>query len=86
MPAEWKSAVRSGFRTQAISPQVEVMSLVGLVLLPIRFGRGLADKVLRAVTPESPAPPSALVVVDGMPEGVPPRGAAGGHRRSRHTV
>ena len=54
------------------------MSLVGLVLLPIRFGRGLADKVLRAVTPESPAPPSALVVVDGMPEGVPP---AGGGRR-----
>jgi hypothetical protein len=48
------------------------MSLVGLVLLPIRFGRGLADKVLHAVTPESPAPPSALVVVDAMPEGVPP--------------
>jgi len=24
------------------------MSLVGLVLLPIRFGRGLADKVLHA--------------------------------------
>jgi hypothetical protein len=43
-----ESAVRSGFRTQAISPQVEVMSLVGLVLLPIRYGRGLADKVLHA--------------------------------------
>lgn len=42
-----ESAVRSGFRTQAISPQVEVMSLVGLVLLPIRFGRDLADKVLQ---------------------------------------
>jgi hypothetical protein len=48
------------------------MSLVDLALLPIRFGLDLADRVLHAVTPESPAPPSELVVVDGMPEGVPP--------------
>ena len=48
------------------------MSLVDLALSPIRFGRGLADKVLHALTPESPAPPSELVVIDGMPEGVPP--------------
>ena len=38
---------------------------------PIRVGRGIADAVLHAVTPESPAPPSELLVVDGMPEGVP---------------
>jgi hypothetical protein len=47
------------------------MSLVNLALLPIRVGLGVADAVLQAVTPPSPAPPSELVVVDGMPEGVP---------------
>jgi hypothetical protein len=47
------------------------MSLVDLALLPIRLGLGVADTVLHAVTPASPAPPSELVVIDGMPEGVP---------------
>jgi pimeloyl-ACP methyl ester carboxylesterase len=47
------------------------MSLVDLALLPIRVGLGVADAVLHAVTPASPAPPSELVVIDGMPEGVP---------------
>ena len=47
------------------------MSLVDVALLPIRFGLGIADAVLHAVVPESPAPPSELFVVDGMPEGVP---------------
>jgi pimeloyl-ACP methyl ester carboxylesterase len=47
------------------------MSLVDLALLPIRVGLGVADAVLQAVTPASPAPPSELVVIDGMPEGVP---------------
>jgi pimeloyl-ACP methyl ester carboxylesterase len=47
------------------------MSLVDIALLPIRVGLQVADTVLHAVTPASPAPPSELVVVDGMPEGVP---------------
>ena len=47
------------------------MSLVDIALLPFRVGRGIADAVLHAVAPESPAPPSELFVVDGMPEGVP---------------
>src|SRR6185437_4520421 len=47
------------------------MSLVDLALLPIRVGLGVAHTVLHAVTPASPAPPSELVVIDGMPEGVP---------------
>src|SRR6478609_3782939 len=47
------------------------MSLVDLALLPIRVGLGVADAVFQAVTPASPAPPSELLVVDGMPEGVP---------------
>ena len=47
------------------------MSLVDLALLPIRIGLRVADAVLQAVTPVSPAPPSELVVVAGMPEGVP---------------
>ena len=47
------------------------MSLVDLALLPIRVGLGVADAVFQAVTPASPAPPSELVVIDGMPEGVP---------------
>ena len=48
------------------------MSLIDLALLPIRVGLGVANAVLQAVAPASPAPPSELVVVDGMPEGVPP--------------
>jgi pimeloyl-ACP methyl ester carboxylesterase len=48
------------------------MSLVDLALLPVRAGLYVADAVLRAVTLAPPAPPSELVVVDGMPEGVPP--------------
>ena len=44
------------------------MSLVDIALLPFRVGRGIADAVLHAVAPESPAPPSELFVVDGMPE------------------
>src|ERR1700738_411194 len=48
------------------------MSLVDLALLPIRIGLGVVDAVLHAATPTSPAPPSELLVVDGMPEGVPP--------------
>ena len=47
------------------------MSLVDLALLPIRVGLGVADAAFQAVTPASPAPPSELVVIDGMPEGVP---------------
>ncbi|HEV7419397.1 MAG TPA: alpha/beta hydrolase-fold protein [Mycobacterium sp.] len=47
------------------------MSLLDLALLPIRVGLGVADAMLHAVTPASPAPPSELVVIDGMPEGVP---------------
>src|SRR3984893_11573567 len=48
------------------------MSLVDLALLPIRIGLGVVDAVLHAATPTSPAPPAELIVVDGMPEGVPP--------------
>ena len=47
------------------------MSLLDIALLPIRVGLGVADAVLQAVTPAPPAPPSELVVIDGMPEGVP---------------
>src|SRR3954452_2380473 len=48
------------------------MSFVDIALLPVRVGLHLADAILQAVIPASPAPPSELVVVDGMPEGVPP--------------
>ena len=47
------------------------MSLFDIALLPVRVGLHVADAVLQAVTPAPPAPPSELVVVDGMPEGVP---------------
>jgi pimeloyl-ACP methyl ester carboxylesterase len=47
------------------------MSLVDIALLPIRVGLHVADAVLQTVAPPSPAPPSELVLVDGMPEGVP---------------
>jgi hypothetical protein len=48
-----------------------LVSLLDLTLLPIRIARHIADVV---VHPEAsaPAPPAELVVVDGMPEGVPP--------------
>ncbi len=48
------------------------MSLLDLALLPIRVGLGVADALLHAVTPPPPAPAADLIVVDGMPEGVPP--------------
>src|ERR1700757_1428786 len=47
------------------------MSLVDIALKPIRVGLQVADAVLQVVTPPPPAPPSELVVIDGMPEGVP---------------
>jgi pimeloyl-ACP methyl ester carboxylesterase len=48
------------------------MSLLDMALLPVRVGLHVADAILQAVTPAPPAPPSELVVADGMPEGVPP--------------
>lgn len=55
------------------------MSILDLPLLPIRIARHVADAVLhpkapaRAAAPApAPAPPAELIVVDGMPEGVPP--------------
>ncbi|MBV9319216.1 MAG: prolyl oligopeptidase family serine peptidase [Mycobacterium sp.] len=42
-----------------------------LALLPIRIARHVLDTVANTVAP-APAPPGELVVVDGMPEGVPP--------------
>jgi pimeloyl-ACP methyl ester carboxylesterase len=47
------------------------MPILDLTLLPIRFVRHIADVVVHPVAP-APAPPAELVVVDGMPEGVPP--------------
>jgi len=47
------------------------MLILDLALLPIRIARHIADAVVHPVPP-SPAPPAELVVVDGMPEGVPP--------------
>src|SRR5215217_5516201 len=51
--------------------RLNAMSLLDIALLPVRVGLHVADTVLQAVIPASPAPPSELVVVDGMPEGVP---------------
>src|SRR6202022_2905237 len=48
------------------------MSLFDIALKPTRVGLQGADAVLHVVPPASPAPPSELVVIDGMPEGVPP--------------
>ena len=48
------------------------MSLIDLALLPLRVGLQVADAVLQAVVPAPPVPPSDLVLVNGMPEGVPP--------------
>jgi hypothetical protein len=47
------------------------VSILDLTLLPFRVARHIADAVLRPIAP-APAPPGELVVVDGMPEGVPP--------------
>ncbi|WP_102417337.1 prolyl oligopeptidase family serine peptidase [Mycobacterium sp. 4858] len=47
------------------------MSLLDLTLLPIRIARHIADTLVHPA-PTAPAPPAELVVVDGMPEGVPP--------------
>ncbi len=47
------------------------MSLFDLALLPVRIARHIADAVVHSIAP-APAPPAGLVVVDGMPEGVPP--------------
>jgi pimeloyl-ACP methyl ester carboxylesterase len=44
---------------------------VDLTLLPFRIARRIADAVVHPKQP-SPTPPAELVVVDGMPEGVPP--------------
>lgn len=49
------------------------MSLISAALLPVRIARRVAGAVMNAVTPAPPAPPAPdLVVIDGMPEGVPP--------------
>jgi Putative esterase len=47
------------------------VSILELTLLPIRIAQHIADAVLHPSSP-APSPPAALVVVDGMPEGVPP--------------
>ncbi|MGD1171307.1 alpha/beta hydrolase-fold protein [Mycobacterium seoulense] len=47
------------------------MSLLDLTLLPIRIARHIADTLTHPAA-TAPAPPAELVVVDGMPEGVPP--------------
>ncbi|MGO9928258.1 MAG: alpha/beta hydrolase-fold protein [Mycobacterium sp.] len=47
------------------------MSILDLTLLPIRIARHIAEAALHP-SPPAPAPPAELVVVDGMPEGVPP--------------
>lgn len=48
-----------------------MVSLLDLTLLPFRIARHIADAVVHPVS-RAPAPPAELVVVDGMPEGVPP--------------
>lgn len=48
-----------------------MVSLLDLTLLPFRIARHIADAVAHPVS-RAPAPPAELVVVDGMPEGVPP--------------
>ncbi|BBX59182.1 hypothetical protein MSHO_45270 [Mycobacterium shottsii] len=47
------------------------MSLVDLALLPFRIARSVAEAVV-PVGQRPPTPPAELIVVDGMPEGVPP--------------
>ena len=53
-----------------------------MAILPIRVGLQVADAVLQAVAPAPPAR-SGLVVVDGMPEGVPAAALRPEPRRSR---
>jgi len=48
-----------------------VVSILDLTLLPIRIAGHVVDAVLHPTSP-APAPPAELIVVDGMPEGVPP--------------
>jgi hypothetical protein len=48
-----------------------VVTILNLTLLPLRIALHVADAVLRPSSP-APTPPAELVVVDGMPEGVPP--------------
>ncbi len=49
------------------------VSILDLTLLPIRIAQHVADAVLHPGPPTpAPAPPAELIVVDGMPEGVPP--------------
>jgi putative esterase len=49
------------------------VSILDLTLLPIRIAQHVADAVLHPGPPApAPAPPAELIVVDGMPEGVPP--------------
>ncbi|TDY09811.1 alpha/beta hydrolase-fold protein [Mycolicibacterium litorale] len=47
------------------------MSLISTALLPVRVARRVVGAVANAIAP-SPAPAADLVVLDGMPEGVPP--------------
>jgi hypothetical protein len=47
------------------------VSILDLALLPIRIARHVAEAVVHPAPPAA-APPAELVVVDGMPEGVPP--------------
>ncbi|MGE2714155.1 peptidase [Mycolicibacterium litorale] len=47
------------------------MSLISTALLPVRVARRVAGAVANALAP-APAPAADLVVIDGMPEGVPP--------------
>ncbi|MGC2654952.1 MAG: prolyl oligopeptidase family serine peptidase [Mycobacterium sp.] len=47
------------------------MVLLNLALLPLRIATHVVNAIADIVTP-APAPPGDLVVVDGMPEGVPP--------------
>lgn len=52
-----------------------MVSILNLSLLPIRIARHVAEAVLHPSAPApapTPAPPAELIVVDGMPEGVPP--------------
>ncbi len=47
------------------------MSFLDIALFPIRIARDIAGAVVKAVTPTPPAT-AELVVINGMPEGVPP--------------
>ncbi|WP_197373280.1 peptidase [Mycolicibacterium baixiangningiae] len=47
------------------------MSLISTALLPVRVARHVAGAVRNVIAP-APSPAADLVVIDGMPEGVPP--------------